>query len=879
MKEAEELFGRYSKPHLEAITFLSWHYGYTGNLDEELAMNHALLDHYTTDSNAYRLEIADCMNTIAINMGMRGDGEQEMRHLKSGLALIDKVEITDDPRVLGLRANLLNSLSLCEVTTGLWDNARLSAQECIRLLMRTNPNTTQLSIAEQVIARSWWLSTGNLDSCLWYIDRSIARLEAETSGMQPGKGSAQWLSYTSFKGDFLLQAGRASEAIDATAEAVQTVHDGMFRVPLLRESAMKLLLTRARALHMTGRKAEARQVILTARSKLDVTTGRRDLLALKWAHCKLELLEQEGRREEMAVLIDSMVSAHGLMVADLEQRPSSTLNSASVEALTVYGEMRLRQNDVKGAMELLRSAKTLHLANQKSFLPSSTQEANRVSDSDPVALLLEALFRDQQNGQSKDRAEAAARILADTKALILGHARRQEATLSERLPAEKERTRVGIRAKVFSANSAYLNTPNAANAAKLIDAQNAYDAHLIDLRKKHPDAFIETTPEAPCDLRTIAVREGAWVIDYYVFGDVVFVIAADSTSIRFERRTLPQDAGERLGQANAELGSPFSGSLRAALLDGIVTPDGRPIIVIPHKGLFMLNFEALPGQLDASRYLVEERMIRYAMGSAELCRTDATDPGALRAGVFSATRFTHLEQDAPDLAEIRTRGGLFDLEGAANEAQSVARLLNGDLLEHASSSDFLAKAGEYNVLHIGTHGFAHHDGTGNCYLLFEGKNGHADRVTRAQVAGMRMRPELVVLSACNTGVGRVAGGEGVASLSRAFFQAGSRSVISALWPVPDARTSGIMTSFYQHMSLGQSRAEALRNAKLDYLKAETNPDFRAPRYWAGLVLYGADGPLPPSASASWSWLYIASAVAAMLIILYLWFRRSSARAS
>jgi len=106
-----------------------------------------------------------------------------------------------------------------------------------------------------------------------------------------------------------------------------------------------------------------------------------------------------------------------------------------------------------------------------------------------------------------------------------------------------------------------------------------------------------------------------------------------------------------------------------------------------------------------------------------------------------------------------------------------------------------------------------------------------------KVMGLKLTgTDLVVLSACETGVGDVEGGEGVFGLKRAFILSGARAVILSLWSVPSAETMELMTKFYSFMADGKSKAEALRQAKLDVMKNRPNPFF-----WGAFILVGNPG--------------------------------------
>src|SRR6185503_8190911 len=110
-----------------------------------------------------------------------------------------------------------------------------------------------------------------------------------------------------------------------------------------------------------------------------------------------------------------------------------------------------------------------------------------------------------------------------------------------------------------------------------------------------------------------------------------------------------------------------------------------------------------------------------------------------------------------------------------------------------------------------------------------------------EIRDLPIRADLVVLSACETGNGRLLGEEGIASLERAFLLAGAKAVIASLWTADDTYTIALMKPLYQHLADGFAKGAALRQAKIDLLKKFG--DKALPIYWAGFTLVG-DGSTP-----------------------------------
>jgi len=148
--------------------------------------------------------------------------------------------------------------------------------------------------------------------------------------------------------------------------------------------------------------------------------------------------------------------------------------------------------------------------------------------------------------------------------------------------------------------------------------------------------------------------------------------------------------------------------------------------------------------------------------------------------------------------------------------------------------------GNYRIVHIATHGLINslHPELSGLVLSLVDQRGHAQNgfVQSYELYKLRLRADLVVLSACQTALGEQIRGEGLISLTRPFMYAGVPRVIASLWQVPDRATAELMTVFYRGVLRDQlSPAAALRKAQL---KLRKTPRCSHPYFWAGFTLQG-----------------------------------------
>ncbi|MRR20252.1 CHAT domain-containing protein [bacterium] len=221
----------------------------------------------------------------------------------------------------------------------------------------------------------------------------------------------------------------------------------------------------------------------------------------------------------------------------------------------------------------------------------------------------------------------------------------------------------------------------------------------------------------------------------------------------------------------------------------------------------------------------------------------------------------------PDL-----RGEIRSLPYAALESEDAVSQCGGRacLAEEATEGAYKSEAQHYKIIHLAMHTLVNDRDPAYSKMIFSASpDGSEDGMLNTyEVYSVPVNAMMVVLSSCNTGVGRLVSGEGLLSLARGFLYAGSRSVLMSMWEVEDKSASTVMHSFYKNMRSGQTKSSALRNARLKFLRS-ADQGRSHPYYWSALVIYGDDTPLWFNRIRIYSsLLLLLMAVAALIAAVY-----------
>jgi CHAT domain-containing protein len=142
-------------------------------------------------------------------------------------------------------------------------------------------------------------------------------------------------------------------------------------------------------------------------------------------------------------------------------------------------------------------------------------------------------------------------------------------------------------------------------------------------------------------------------------------------------------------------------------------------------------------------------------------------------------------------------------------------------------------AAKYSILHLSTHATSGDTETPASIKFYD------QEILYSELYNLNINPDLVVLSACETGIGKLYKSEGAMSVARGFQFAGAQNLLFSLWKVNDYTTSVFMANFYKNIKSGESYLEANSNAKLDFLKDKSISNAKkSPYYWSAFVYYG-----------------------------------------
>ena len=277
----------------------------------------------------------------------------------------------------------------------------------------------------------------------------------------------------------------------------------------------------------------------------------------------------------------------------------------------------------------------------------------------------------------------------------------------------------------------------------------------------------------------------------------------------------------------------------------------KNLIIIPDGILTFLPFEALITKESSTTNFAK---MNYLLNDFKIGYNNSAD------FYLNAIPFQHQKEGVLGVFPIFENSSL-ELAFSKKELKNLQANFKGKYLEgqNATFENFKTNAANYSILHLSTHASSG-DISEPASIKF-----YDTEVLYSELYNLNLNPDLVVLSACETGIGKLYKAEGAMSVARGFQFSGAQNLLFSLWKVNDFTTSVLMEKFYSNLKKGKSYFDSNHQAKLDFLNDESIPNAKkSPYYWASFVYYGTLE--NPSKANNLVWFYLFGGIIALLLL-------------
>ena len=367
--------------------------------------------------------------------------------------------------------------------------------------------------------------------------------------------------------------------------------------------------------------------------------------------------------------------------------------------------------------------------------------------------------------------------------------------------------------------------------------QKEYSSLLVELKTANPELADMVSVE-PLPLAKIQsmLTDSVALVEYFFAKDRLVSWVVDREQVRVVASPLDRNKlNENILQLRRAITKrAATENFSRALYDQLVKPiaaliqNANQLVIVPHGVLHYLPFPAL--QKADSTYLIDHHALALVPSATVLGFCHRKGNSMLNA---ARENFRVLALGNPDVGNAR-----LDLPFAEKEIKSMAQTfgaIESYERQQATPSALMAGASRANLLHLSCHGvYDERNPLFSALLLAPDSTNATGRLEAHKIFGLALNTSLVVLSACETGLARVTGGDEVIGLARGFIFAGTPSLIASLWTVDDLATAITVKRFYRYLKSGMSKSQALREAQR-FVRDQHN---RHPAYWASFGLTG-----------------------------------------
>lgn len=759
-------------------------------------------------------------------------------------------------------SDALRGLGQVEMRRGDYPAARAALREALTILDRTGPIADAIAVQSELAAAL--AAAGELQGALDELRRAQQRADSVRAPPDVRAGIALaradlavQLNAFAQADQLYVRAGRLYRLVsDASGEAeaqqgrgvLSLERDDYARAQALLESALRTQLAAA----------NRRSAALTRLSLGDVARRRGDTVQarrqLSRAAAELDRLGDPvasaaaiGERAGLEASLGLPATAESLYRTALRRvdgrvAPEITWRLRAGLALSrrAQGFVDDATRELRAALvEIERPSRSLALAERRSgFLADKWDVYAQLALTERARGRAGAAFETSERLRAREMLELLTRgrvpAARDTAEELIA----REQDLRRRI-AELTRDLEGTSTRSDRLRGPDVSSASEATREPLLRAQEAYAELRAELGERAPRHAALLSPRS-ATWRDVAQRLSPHeaLIEYLVSdsGSVAFVVVRDTVAaielgtarrqlvrlVEFARGTLEQRGSPRadslwhapLRSLHRALVAPIE---KSGLLEG-----AKQIVIVPHGELHYLPFAAL---VDGDgRSLIDRYEIAVTPSASVWLALGERPRGAATAGLLAVA-------PRPDALPASRR----EVAAIARSAGPGTRVMTGGA---ASEEAFRGEAPPYRVIHLATYGVLNKHNPLFSFVELAPGGAHDGRLEVHEVFGLRLTADLVVLSACQTGLGSgalsdVPAGDDWVGLTRAFLHAGAKRVVATLWPVDDWATAAFMERFYDRLAAGDEPARALASTQQAMRDA---PATAHPFYWAGFVM-------------------------------------------
>ncbi len=395
--------------------------------------------------------------------------------------------------------------------------------------------------------------------------------------------------------------------------------------------------------------------------------------------------------------------------------------------------------------------------------------------------------------------------------------------------------------------------------SQLINARGDFEHFIATLDQKYPSyyqyKYDDYTPSLKDFQNYLSLNKQSFV-DYFFNGNVCYILDITQNRITFIKRSANDITANDIATflqlcsdkeqyfRNRPLFNSLSNKLYKALFKLLDIPKGRTIICPDN---FVIPFEALCTDNAGKNFLINNYAFSYTYSARFLMKHYDQGKASGNFVGFAPASFSVIS-------------GVTELQKSVSSIQKCASFYKTTTLfinNKASKYNFLSHISDYTVANIFSHAMA--DTSDDEPRLFM----HDSIIALTELQSLPVQnsaTQLVILSACETDVGKNATGEGIYSLARGFSAAGIPSVAATLWNADEESIYSITEKFNEYIASGISKDIALQKAKLEFISSDGDAESKLPYYWANMILIGNAKPIVLSNSVAsinfWIWVSV-----------------------